>query len=117
MIAASVAMKAQQNQEIGLDSLKASKMNRLQRSLVRGRVSAVAKDSTVRVSTFLSSTLEIFKIYLEQNIEVGQHWKASPQVPAIDVLRLTQVVDREETFELSAAILVGHLRSRYFSLL
>jgi midasin len=71
-------MKAQQSQAMGLDNMKPSKMNRLQRSLVSGRVSAVAKDSTVRISQFLSYTLGIFKTYLEQNVDVRQHWKANP---------------------------------------
>ena len=67
-------MEAQQSQEFGLDSLKPSRMNRLQRSLISGRVSAVAKDSTVRASNFLTSTLNAFKEYLEQTVQVGEHW-------------------------------------------
>jgi len=70
------AIEAQRSQEIGLDSLKPSKMNRLQRSLVSGRVSAVAKDSTVQASNFLAWTLGVFKKYLEQNVQVREDWKA-----------------------------------------
>jgi midasin len=70
-------MEAQQSQEVGLDKLKPSKMNRLQRSLVSGRVATVAKDSTVRISNFLTHILRIFKTHLEENPEANNHWKVS----------------------------------------
>ena len=76
-LAISAAKAIQQIQEVGLDSLKPSKMNRLQRSLVSGRVAAVAKDSTVRVSNFLTYTLKMLKIYLEENLQADKHWKVS----------------------------------------
>ena len=70
-------MEAQRSQEIGLDGLKPSRMNRLQRSMVSGRVSAVAKDSSVLASKFLTYTLDIFKKYLEQNVQVREDWKVN----------------------------------------
>ena len=78
-LAVSAAIAAQQTQELGLDRLKPSKMNRLQRSLVRGRVSAVANDSTVRVSKFLTYTLLTLKTYLEDNFQADEPWMVSSQ--------------------------------------
>jgi midasin len=75
------AIEAQRSQEVGLDSLKPSKMNRLQRSLVSGRVSAVAKDSTVQAAKFLTWTLDAFKQYLEQNVQVREGWKVGTFSP------------------------------------
>jgi len=72
-------MEVQGSQETGLETLKPSKMNRLQRSLVRGRVPAVAKDSTVNVSTFLSNCLVVLKSYLQSNVDSSEHWKSRKQ--------------------------------------
>jgi hypothetical protein len=62
------AHDALQTQSETLASLKASQMNRLQRSMVRGRVPIVEKDSTVNAATFLLHTLEIFQEYVKQNM-------------------------------------------------
>jgi hypothetical protein len=59
-----------------LKTLKPSKMNRLQRSLISERVSAVANDSTARVSNFLFNTIVVLRKFLEDHIEVD-NWKVS----------------------------------------
>ena len=73
----SAAIESQRGQERGLDILKPSRMNRLQRSLVSGRVPAVAKDSTVHVSHFLVDILKTMSVYLHNRIEAQEHWKVS----------------------------------------
>ncbi|KAI9048875.1 hypothetical protein LZ554_006731 [Drepanopeziza brunnea f. sp. 'monogermtubi'] len=69
------ATNAHAEQEIGLDTLKPSKMNRLQRSLVKARVPTVNKDSTVNVSGFLSNTLQALSIYLQTHTSSNAQWK------------------------------------------
>jgi hypothetical protein len=71
------ALDAQQSQEAIIDTLKPSKMNRLQRSLVSSRVPAVAKDSTVRISEFLKSTLKAIAMYLQNHVQANEDWKVS----------------------------------------
>ncbi|TVY82548.1 Midasin [Lachnellula suecica] len=111
LIEIAAAMDVQTGQEVGLDTLKPSKMNRLQRSLVRGRVPAVAKDSTVNVSTFLANCLAVLKSYLQNNIGNGEQWK--PRKQAIfavlqywrDTYRLaTSAAFEEATFQAHLAI-------------
>jgi midasin len=75
LVEISAAMDACKSQEKGIETLKPSKMNRLQRSIVKGRVPAVGKDSTVNVSTFLANTLSTLNRYLQGYNEVGQEWK------------------------------------------
>jgi hypothetical protein len=70
------AIEAIDQQGVVLRTLKASKMNRLQRSIVSEHVSAVADDSTVRVSKFLSNTLAVLSRYLRDHVEVDD-WKVS----------------------------------------
>jgi len=72
----SSASKAHSTQESGFEALKPSKMNRLQRSLVTGRVSAVAKDSTVNVSEFLRNTLMALAAYLQTHTSSNDSWRA-----------------------------------------
>jgi midasin len=69
------AIEAQKSQESGIKALKPSKMNRLQRSLVHGRVPAVAKDSTVRASNFLTTTVKALDAYLHDHIRAGETWQ------------------------------------------
>ncbi|KAF4625784.1 hypothetical protein G7Y89_g12380 [Cudoniella acicularis] len=75
MVEISGAMDAQRNQAEKIDTLKPSKMNRLQRSLARGRVPTVSKDSTVNVSNFLSKSMEILKAYLQDHLLADDYWK------------------------------------------
>ncbi|CZR69956.1 related to midasin (AAA ATPase) [Phialocephala subalpina] len=79
LLAISEAIQAQSEQNAGLEVLKPSKMNRLQRSLVEDRVSAVSKDSTVKVSGFLSSSITALRSYL-RNVRGSQgHWRFKKQ--------------------------------------
>ncbi|PHH61107.1 hypothetical protein CDD81_769 [Ophiocordyceps australis] len=57
-------------------SAKISSLNRLQRSLISERVAAVSKDSTVKLGTFLSTTMEAFLGYL------GSDWTESGRCKA-----------------------------------
>ncbi|PVH69086.1 P-loop containing nucleoside triphosphate hydrolase protein, partial [Cadophora sp. DSE1049] len=68
------ASKAHATQENGIEALKPSKMNRLQRSLVKGRVSAVTKDSTVNVSEFLRNTLMALAACLQSHTGFNDSW-------------------------------------------
>jgi midasin len=79
LIEISVAMDVQSGQATGVETLKPSKMNRLQRSLVRGRVPAVAKDSTVNVCTFLTNCLTVLKSYVQCNAAGSSNWKIRKQ--------------------------------------
>jgi len=69
-------MQAKKAEEVDIETLKPSKMNRLQRSLVKGRVPAVAKDSTVNVSDFLVNALKGLQSYLQAHTGEQLHWKA-----------------------------------------
>jgi midasin len=75
MIEISAARRADSSQREKIETLKPSKMNRLQRSLVRGRVPAVAKDSTVNIAGFLGNTLQALELYLQSNINAHADWK------------------------------------------
>lgn len=70
-----VAIQAYKAQGSGLDNLKPSKMNRLQRSLVKARIPTVSKDSTVNISDFLSNTLQALCTYLQTHTGANAHWK------------------------------------------
>jgi midasin len=71
----SAAWESQRSQEALIKTLKPSKMNRLQRSLVNGRVPTVAKDSTAKVSNFLTNTLKAMDAYLQDHVDAHDHWK------------------------------------------
>ncbi|OHF00142.1 ATPase [Colletotrichum orchidophilum] len=61
-------------------AVKLASLNRLQRSIVSDRIAAVAKDSTVRVSKFLSRTLQVIKTFIQSNLGTAQGWKERAQV-------------------------------------
>lgn len=73
------ALVAHQEQGSVIQTLKPSQMNRLQRSIVSDRAASVAKDSTVRVSSFLMQTLNSINSYLNAQIMNSDHWKVSAQ--------------------------------------
>lgn len=79
LIEISSAMEEQNTQEVGIETLKPSKMNRLQRSLVRKRIPAVAKDSTVSVASFLDNCLASLKSYLQRSFQGNEDWKAQKE--------------------------------------
>jgi midasin len=64
------ASGAQMRQAAEIETLKPSKMNRLQRSLIKNRVSSVAKDTTANVAPFLVDVLQILKVYLQSHCKV-----------------------------------------------
>lgn len=71
------ALEAHRSQEAVLETIKPSGMNRLQRSLISGRVSSVSKDTTVRVSNFLANTIKAMEAYLQDHVEADDNWKVS----------------------------------------
>ncbi len=82
LIELSAASEAQAMQAIEIENLKPSRMNRLQRSLVKDRVPAVAKGTTSNVAAFLIETLKDFETYL-QNQSIGNgSWKAQKRALA-----------------------------------
>ncbi|PBP16626.1 ATPase [Diplocarpon rosae] len=70
-----MAFQAYTSQETVLHTMKPSKMNRLQRSLVRARVPAVTKDSTLNISTFLYTTAKALGTYLQTHMGFNTGWK------------------------------------------
>jgi midasin len=62
------AYDAKRAQATALPTLKATQMNRLQRSMCRDRLPSVAKDSTVGVSMFLVDILDTLQVHLGGNI-------------------------------------------------
>ncbi|KAG5981587.1 hypothetical protein E4U55_002764 [Claviceps digitariae] len=50
---------------------KLASLSRLQRSLISDRVAAVSKDTTVKLSTFLSSTMDAVESYLQQDLDLS----------------------------------------------
>jgi midasin len=75
MVEISAARKAEIGQQEQIETLKPSKMNRLQRSLVRGRVPAVAKDSTANISDFLKTSLRALEVYVQGHTDARSDWK------------------------------------------
>ncbi|KAE8442887.1 hypothetical protein EG329_002559 [Mollisiaceae sp. DMI_Dod_QoI] len=75
LLATCAGTQALKSIENGLETLKPSKMNRLQRSLVKDRVSAVSKDSTVNMSGFLAGTLSCLRDYLLNNVQNFENLK------------------------------------------
>ncbi|WYZ40395.1 hypothetical protein EsH8_IV_000736 [Colletotrichum jinshuiense] len=59
---------------------KLASLNRLQRSIVSDRIAAVAKDSTVKVSRFLSKSLQAMRAFIQANLNTAQGWKERAQV-------------------------------------
>ncbi len=64
-----------QKQANDLATLKPSQMNRLQRSMVRDRVPAVAKDSTASVASFLDWILTMVNAHLQEPKAAAAGWK------------------------------------------
>ncbi|KAL0931659.1 denitrification regulatory protein nirq [Colletotrichum truncatum] len=59
---------------------KLASLNRLQRSIVSDRIAAVAKDSTVKVSKFLSKTLQAIRAFIQANLKSAHGWEERAQV-------------------------------------
>jgi hypothetical protein len=59
--------------------MKPSRMNRLQRSMIKDRVSSVSKDSTINVSSFLQTTLQRVVAYLQDNARSSTTWQLEKQ--------------------------------------
>ncbi|KAF5012617.1 hypothetical protein FDECE_1350 [Fusarium decemcellulare] len=59
---------------------KLTSLNRLQRSLVSDRVAAVSKDSTVKLASFLLSTINAVKEWLGFNFESFDSWMERVQI-------------------------------------
>ncbi|EPE31743.1 P-loop containing nucleoside triphosphate hydrolase [Glarea lozoyensis ATCC 20868] len=74
------AVSMQRTQIEGTSTLKPSKMNRLQRSLVRERVPTVSKDSTINISGFLEFVLAALKAYIQSHCHDAEHWRGQKQV-------------------------------------
>ncbi|KAJ4170034.1 AAA ATPase midasin [Fusarium falciforme] len=59
---------------------KLTSLNRLQRSLVSDRVAAVSKDSTVKLASFLTSTINAAKTWLGFGFESAALWAERVQI-------------------------------------
>lgn len=108
------AWESLRSQEAVVETLKPSKMNRFQRSLVSGRVSAVAKDSTVKVSNFLLNALKALDMHLQEHIDSRDHWKVGFFHFSSGGDMLTESLVSKESNKFSPSILVGHLSPRKF---
>ncbi|GKT43851.1 midasin [Colletotrichum spaethianum] len=80
---------------------KLASLNRLQRSIVSDRVAPVAKDSTVRVSKFLSRTLQVVRTFIQANLTTCQGWKERARVirKMLDFWWRTHNLTTENLFE------------------
>ncbi|KAK1598724.1 ATPase [Colletotrichum navitas] len=80
---------------------KLASLNRLQRSIVSDRVAPVAKDSTVRVSKFLSRTLQVIRTFIQGNLTTCQGWKERARVirKMLDFWWRTLSLTTEDHFE------------------
>lgn len=76
---------------------KLASLSRLQRSLISDRVAAVSKDSTVKLSTFLSSIMAAMESYLHQDLDASDVFLARLQ--SLEFLRLFL----EQTVSLSSS--------------
>ncbi|KAG5922809.1 hypothetical protein E4U42_005244, partial [Claviceps africana] len=77
---------------------KLASLSRLQRSLISDRVAAVCKDSTVKLSTFLSSTMAAMEGYLQQDLDLSDD-SLLMRLQLLEILGLFL----EQTVSLSAA--------------
>jgi midasin len=119
MVEISTGRTAEMGQQEQIETLKPSKMNRLQRSLVRGRVPAVAGDSTVNISDFLKTSLQALEVYLQGHTDVRSDWKIQKRALSSllrywwDTFNLATIPHFEEaTFQAHLAIgtdLLSHL--------
>ena len=83
-------------------------MTRLQRSMVRSRVSVVGKDSTVNAGVFLFQILEIFQEYLKHNIKDTSNLKAR-QTNSAESTAANPIAVPQESTQCNHASLVGHI--------
>ncbi|RDW65425.1 midasin [Coleophoma crateriformis] len=98
------AAEALRSQKTGLDTLRPSEMNRLQRSIVSSRVPAVAKDSTVRVANFLWAMLETLNQYLQEHPNAEEQMKQLLQFWWNTYSLATRKPFEEATFQAHLAI-------------
>lgn len=99
-----------QSQAQGLANLKPSQMNRVQRSLSRNRISAVAKDDTVLVAAFLMGVLDTLNVHLQPNKLGSPKSKVSePSHKFYDHFSCS--IETCKSFERHNGILVGCLRT------
>jgi len=71
------ALECQREQGAVADTLKASEMNRLQLSINSARMPNHARDSTVRASNFMVSTLNALDAYIQSHVEADNTWMVS----------------------------------------
>ncbi|EHL02361.1 putative Midasin [Glarea lozoyensis 74030] len=106
------AVSMQRTQIEGTSTLKPSKMNRLQRSLVRERVPTVSKDSTINISGFLEFVLAALKAYIQSHCHDAEHWRGQKQVVMETTSRMETLAHRFDALKWKTAISiseVGHI--------
>ncbi|RKF71778.1 Huge dynein-related AAA-type ATPase [Golovinomyces cichoracearum] len=101
-----VVFSGYDRQKAALEHLKPKNMNRFQRSLIKKRAPAVAKDSTVNVAEFLDITLRFLRKFLRSNLLMKENWRKIKSTVS-SLLRFCQETFRlvtnstfeEETFQ------------------
>ncbi|KAG6208854.1 hypothetical protein E4U35_007989 [Claviceps purpurea] len=84
-------------------------LSRLQRSLISDRVAAVSKDSTVKLSMFLSSTMAAIEDYMQQDLDLSGSFLMRLQLLDILGLFLEQTVSLSSSEEFDEAYFHAHV--------
>ncbi|KAG6007079.1 hypothetical protein E4U21_006341 [Claviceps maximensis] len=84
-------------------------LSRLQRSLISDRVAAVSKDTTVKLSMFLSSTLAAMEGYLQVDLDLSSSFLIRLQLLEILGLFLEQTVSLSASQDFDEAYFQAHV--------
>ncbi|KAK2592480.1 AAA ATPase midasin [Conoideocrella luteorostrata] len=98
-----------QQHHVQAQSAKLASLNRLQRSLISERVAAVSKDSTVKLSSFLSSMVAAIETYTHQGFMADGFFFMRLQLLEVLGLFLEQTVSLSTSQEFDEAYFQAHI--------
>lgn len=88
---------------------KLASLTRLQRSLISDRVAAVSKDSTVKLASFLTSTIDSIKEWLGYGFETADTWRERVNILRAIVRYLERTVRLSSESDFDDAKFQAHL--------
>ncbi|KAK7417901.1 AAA ATPase midasin [Neonectria magnoliae] len=88
---------------------KLNSLSRLERSLISDRVAAVSKDSTVRLASFLTSTIKAMREWLGYNFESFDSWKERVRILRAMGLYIQRTIKLSSEMDFDEAKFQAHL--------
>ncbi|KAK7422363.1 AAA ATPase midasin [Neonectria punicea] len=88
---------------------KLNSLSRLERSLISDRVSAVSKDSTVKLASFLTSTINAMREWLGFNFESFDSWKERVRILRAMGLYIQRTIKLSSEMDFDEAKFQAHL--------